>query len=148
MEIYPYDCTVCTGAYARCAYGGHAPNTYEGDPEDYVDELVPCEDGQFCWETECFIQVVEQIHILDGSTPVVLESIPVLKATYDGCGCFLVEDPLYSHYYFIEYDKEAKYTKNTFLVHATCASCYDPTLCKLCKDDSDKPSKLIRCDRH
>ena len=135
MEIFPYDCTVCEGAYKRCAYGGHV--LAEGE---YTEEVIPCEDGQFCWEEDCFIQVLEQIHTLDETSPIVLESIPLLKAKYDGYGHFLVDDPLYSTYYFVEYDMEEAYDKNTFLVFATCASCHDPDLCKLCKDD--------RCDRH
>ena len=148
MGMFPYDCTICEGAYKRCAYGGHIPAEYEGDPEEYTEDHVPCEGGQFCWETDCFIQVVEQIHTLEGSPNVSLESIPLLKAKYDGYGHFLVEDPLYSSYQFIEYDNEETYDKNTFLVFVTCASCSDPVFCKLCKDDSDKPSKLIRCERH
>lgn len=126
--MFPYECVACGGAYKRCAYGC-------------------CDGGQFCWEENCRIIVLEQVHVPDGALPIRVTSIPIVEVKYDGYGHFITNNPAYATYEFVtddvvfseEYDEK----KHVFLVEAMCASCYDPALCPLCVG-----GKLIRCARH
>ena len=126
--MFPYKCVECGGAYKRCAYGC-------------------CDGGQMCWEENCRIIALEQVHVPDGASSLRVTSIPILEVKYNGYGRFITDNPAYAAYEFVttelirheHYDK----TKHVFVVEAMCASCYDPVLCPLCVG-----GKLIRCARH
>jgi len=122
--MFPYKCVECGGATSRCAYGC-------------------CDGGQLCWEENCRIIALEQVHTPDGALPIRVTSIPILEVKYNGYGRFITDNPAYATYEFVTEDvssKEYDKKKHVFHVEAMCASCYDPDLCKLCKDD--------RCERH
>jgi len=151
MEMVPYNCIECGGAYKRCAYGGHVPAEDVLDPtKNYTGPLVPCKGGKLCWERHCVIQAVHLINVPTGCPFLSVTSIPVLDATYDGYGIFLINDEKYTMYEFVTHERVLGDTFNkekyVFLVDATCNSCYS---CPDCIDSNpDKPSKLILCEKH
>ncbi len=46
MSMFPYNCTVCGGAYSRCALRNNKDKAHAG-----------CKGGQFCWETEIIVSI-------------------------------------------------------------------------------------------
>ena len=127
MGMFPYTCELCGGAYKRCAYGGHPPDSYTGEEKDYKGPLTPCKDGQFCWEDNCIISSNEILHVPKGMTAPDLKSIPRMRAMYDGYGCF--ENVAYKDYKFVSIDFHEsnvdRYSYQVIIrVIAFCSSCY------------------------